>query len=96
MAASHLFTDKCQVTLTLQLPPGMTVTAWINGHLCGQGQTFEANSQVRIHRQTFCAEIPGDNSTGCGVPGRMVRSRSGLTTWPECDVGLTTACGKCH
>ena len=51
--------------------PGMTVTAWINGHLCGQGQTFEANGQV-VYTVNVFAEIPGDNS-GCGVPGRKVR-----------------------
>ena len=50
---------------------GMTVTAWIDGHLCGRSQTLDIDGQVMCAINVF-AEGPGDWA-GCGTTGRLVR-----------------------
>ncbi len=49
---------------------GMTVTAWINGNPCGQGQTIKVGGEVVYSIHVF-ADDPG-RIAGCGMPGRAV------------------------
>jgi hypothetical protein len=54
---------------------GMEVTAWVDGHLCGQGETLEEDGQV-VYSVNVLADGPG-GSAGCGVLGREVAFRVG-------------------
>jgi hypothetical protein len=55
--------------------PGMEVTAWINGHLCGQAETMAVGEQV-VYAVNVLAEGDDENdrgtAAGCGAPGREV------------------------
>ena len=55
--------------------PGMEVTAWIDGHLCGQAQTVAVGGQV-VYAINVLAEGDGEGdrgtAVGCGAPGREV------------------------
>ncbi len=54
---------------------GMPVKAWINGNLCGQGQTLKVNGQV-VYTINVFAEGSGE-AAGCGAPGRIVTFQVG-------------------
>jgi len=56
---------------------GMTVTAWIDGHSCGQGRTRLVDGQVMYTINVF-AEGPG-GAPGCGAPGRLITFKIGST-----------------
>ncbi|RMH75928.1 MAG: hypothetical protein D6681_21925, partial [Calditrichaeota bacterium] len=50
--------------------PGMTVKAWLNGHLCGQGKTFATGNKI-----VYVVKVLADDGTsaaGCGTSGRTV------------------------
>ncbi len=49
---------------------GKPVTAWINGLLCGRGQTLQAGQAI-VYSVNVFADGPG-GSTGCGARGRFV------------------------
>ncbi|MBN1246021.1 MAG: VCBS repeat-containing protein [Anaerolineae bacterium] len=49
--------------------PGMAVKAWIDGHLCGLGQTVSVAEQV-VYSVNVMAD--GEEADGCGAPGRPV------------------------
>ncbi|MBN1810662.1 MAG: VCBS repeat-containing protein [Anaerolineae bacterium] len=49
---------------------GMEVMAWVDGHLCGRGETLEKSGQV-VYSVNVLADGPG-GSVGCGAPGREV------------------------
>jgi hypothetical protein len=49
---------------------GLPVTARVDGHLCGQGQTIEVSGEVVYSINVF-ADGPG-GAPGCGAPGREV------------------------
>ena len=54
---------------------GMTVTAWIDGHLCGRAETMAVGGQV-VYAVNVLAEGDGEDdrgtAAGCGAPGREV------------------------
>ncbi len=52
-----------------------TVTAWINGVLCGQGQTQSLNNQV-VYTLNVQPDAPG-GKVGCGAAGRVVTFKIG-------------------
>jgi hypothetical protein len=53
--------------------PGLTVTAWVDGQLCGQGQTLEVGGEV-----VYVLSVEADLQTpGCGRPGSLVVFRAG-------------------
>ena len=67
----------------------MTVTAWVDGHRCGQAQT-QMQTLGGQPRLTFVIKIlaeDGSSAAGCGLPGRQVRFEVGgrmmatNTTW---------------
>jgi hypothetical protein len=58
--------------------PGMTVTAWIDGNLCGQSQTLEVDGRVAYSVNVF-ADGPG-GAAGCGVLGLAVMFQIGSRT----------------
>ena len=48
---------------------GMTVTAWVDGHSCGQTQTQALNDEV-----VYVIDVSSDTEVaGCGTTGRAVR-----------------------
>jgi hypothetical protein len=53
--------------------PGTAVSAWIDGNLCGRGETLEAAGQV-----VYCVHVSG--GAGCGVTGRTVSFQVGSQT----------------
>jgi subtilisin-like proprotein convertase family protein len=54
---------------------GTDVTAWVGGHLCGQGQTTQADDQV-VYSIHVLADGPG-GATGCGALGEVTMFRVG-------------------
>ncbi len=50
--------------------PGMAVTAWINGNLCGGSVTFSGKGQV-LYTLDVLSNDP-DTAPGCGVPGAVI------------------------
>ncbi len=54
--------------------PGETVTAWVGGNLCGQGQTLEVGGQV-VYAINVMAEAGG--LPGCGAAGRVITFQVG-------------------
>jgi hypothetical protein len=54
---------------------GIQVTAWVDGNLCGQGQTLEIEGQVAYTINVFGAGLGG--AAGCGQPGRVVTFQVG-------------------
>jgi hypothetical protein len=48
----------------------MAVTAWINGSVCGQGQTSQVEGQI-VYSVNVFADGSGATS-GCGAAGRVV------------------------
>jgi hypothetical protein len=56
----------------------MAMTAWVNGNLCGQGQTMENDGQV-VYSIHVLADGPG-GATGCGAPGKDVTFWVGVQT----------------
>ena len=53
--------------------PGMAVTAWIDGNVCGQGKTLEYGGMVVYTINVFANDISG--TSGCGSPGKRVEFR---------------------
>ena len=54
---------------------GVSLTAWIDGHLCGQALTREQGGQI-----VFSLDVPVEDVTanpGCGAPGRRVTFQVG-------------------
>ena len=49
---------------------GLPVTAWVNGKLCGQGQTQELDGRI-VYVLNVAAD-DGSTSRGCGAAGRRV------------------------
>ena len=49
---------------------GMTVTAWVDGSMCGQGQTLEVDGEI-VYSIHVLAEDE-NTGVGCGVPGETV------------------------
>jgi hypothetical protein len=60
--------------------PGMEVTAWIDGHLCGRAETMAIGGQV-VYAINVLAEGDGEydrgTAAGCGAPGREVTFQVG-------------------
>ena len=54
---------------------GMSVTAWIDGNLCGQSETLEVSGQI-VYTINVLPEGPG-GAVGCGAPGRVVSFQVG-------------------
>ena len=52
----------------------VTITAWIDGHLCGQALTQEQGGQI-----VFSLDVPFEDmaNPGCGAPGRRVTFKVG-------------------
>ncbi|MBU0490223.1 MAG: DUF11 domain-containing protein [Chloroflexi bacterium] len=68
---------------------GMTVTAWVDGHLCGQGWTFEADGQVVYVVHVSAADW--GSAYGCGAPGQTVvfqvgQAMAGTAVWDNYQV----------
>jgi hypothetical protein len=59
----------------VQASENMTVSAWVDGHFCGRGQTLEVNGEI-VYSIDVWAEGPADNS-GCGAQGRTVTFQVG-------------------
>jgi hypothetical protein len=60
--------------------PGTTVTAWIDGHFCGQGRTLEADGEIVYTIDVFA---DGLGYAGCGASGRPVWFKvRDQTMWP--------------
>jgi len=55
--------------------PGIPVTAWINGKLCGQGRTLQVDDQV-VYTINVFADGPG-GAAGCGALGQIVKFQVG-------------------
>ncbi len=55
--------------------PGMTMTAWISGTLCGEAQTQEASGEVIY---SIDVEIDWAAAPGCGASGREIRFKVGI------------------
>jgi hypothetical protein len=65
---------------------GMTVTAWIDGHQCGQSETLEMDGQVVYSLNVF-ADGPG-GAVGCGAADKTVAFQVGsqmMYSKPEWD-----------
>jgi hypothetical protein len=54
---------------------GMEVLAWVEGHLCGRGETVAMGDAVGYRVHVFAAS--GGQYSECGVPGQMVRFEVG-------------------
>jgi uncharacterized repeat protein (TIGR01451 family) len=50
---------------------GLSVKAWINGNLCGQGQTLEANGKTAYAIDVFADDF--NRSSGCGTSGSIIQ-----------------------
>jgi predicted nucleotidyltransferase len=59
--------------------PGMTVTAWINGVLCGQGQTLLDHGQVVYALQVMASST--EALSACGAEGQVVQFKAGSYTF---------------
>jgi hypothetical protein len=51
---------------------GMTLTAWIDGNLCGQTTTVLLNGQI-VYVIDIASALDLQHLTGCGLPGKVVR-----------------------
>lgn len=66
--------------------PGMVVTAWIDGHVCGRTHTQQVGEHV-VYAVNVLAE--GTDSDGCGAPGKSVTFQvdgqvmEPLATWDD-------------
>jgi hypothetical protein len=79
----------------------MQVTAWIDNHACGQGETVEVDGEI-VYAINVFADGAG-SADGCGEPGQVVTFYVGgqlmrpTAAWSDPPPrGATTASGSCR